>query len=64
VLNEMGRIQVLAAAAGAEPVSDFFDQSFVNGHALFSVGPGPFMLSLSGGADADLEVVTEFYFQS
>lgn len=62
-INEMGRIQVLAAAAGEDPVCDFFDQSFVNGHDLFSLGGStPFMLALSGGAFlSGLEVVTEFY---
>lgn len=58
---EMGRIKVAAAAAGADPVSDVFDQSFHAGHANFSNGlVGVFMLNLTA-ADPDLEIVLEIY---
>lgn len=60
-MYEMGRLFMSAAAAGAEPVSDVYDQSFHAGNDYFTIEAGtPFMI---GGIteDAPLEIVVELY---
>lgn len=59
-VQEMGRIDVAAAAAGAEPVSDVFCQQYMSGHSLFTCSSTQeFYIVFSAGADPDLELVFE-----
>lgn len=59
---EIGRINVLAAAAGEDPVADFFDLPCVGGHANFAIGTSDgFQIDLTA-VDTDLEIVMELHW--
>lgn len=60
-LVEMGRISIATAAAGEDPVSDVFDQAYLNGHANFTAtDDNPFFI-VTGSTDPDVEIVVEIF---
>lgn len=57
---ELGRLRVLAAAAGADPVTDYIEQSFSEGSQLWSCGGSSGVLSVEfESSDIDLELEIE-----
>lgn len=62
-MAEIGRISVLANSGTGEPDSDFYDQSFVNGHSRFTADETtPFRITITA-VDTDLELVVAIFAQ-